>query len=214
MRNNLSFTRPVVAGALFLCLALPAHAVVNGEATLLYWFSEDDVDGVSADSGNAAFRGELWFNDRWGLSGGLYQTDPSGSLSGVDYFNIDGKFRVISATDNNWLAVGVGYQDIDAGFASTSGFRLTLDGHLSLLSILQGYARVAWMPDLDNLTLGVTNLSGGSATEFDIGLMLHPVPLLGIWGGWRTFDTDFDQSGSLSFDLKSDGPYLGIGLDF
>ena len=214
MRFNLPCCRPVLAGILFLLLALPSHAVVNGEATLLYWFSEDDVGGVSADSDNAAFRGELWFNDRWGLTGGLYQTDPSGSLNGVDYFNIDGKVRVISATDNNWLAVGLGYQNIDAGFADTSGFRVTLDGHLSLLSILQGYARVAWMPDLDNLTLGITNLSGGSATEFDIGLMLHPVPLLGIWGGWRTFDTDFDQSGGASFDLTSEGPYLGIGLDF
>jgi hypothetical protein len=214
MRNNLPLIRPVLAGVLFLFLVFPVHAVVNGEATLLYWFSEDEVGSVSANSDNAALRGELWFNDRWGFTGGLYQTDPSGSLGGVDYFNIDGKFRVISATDNNWLAVGLGYQNIDAGIASTSGFRLTLDGHLSLMSILQGYARVAWMPDLDNLTLGITNLSGGSATEFDIGLMLHPVPLLGIWGGWRTFDTDFDQSGGSSFDLTSNGPYLGIGLDF
>ncbi len=187
-----------------------AAGPVDGEVTAVYWLSDTEVDlgnGESDSVGSEAigFRAELWFIEKLGVSAGLFAADLEGSDETVDYNNLDVKWRLLSPTENNFLAVGAGWQQIDVGSEDTGGVRVVADGRVGLVGFLYFYGRAAYVPSLSD----VGELSGGSMTELEAGLMIKPAPFLQLFAGYRSNDVSFD-----AMDWTTDGFVAGVGVNF
>ena len=198
----------------------PAEAVgpADGEVTALYWESDTEVDGISEGSGDVSGRAEIWFLKRCGVSGAYFQPSPGGALDGtkLEYLNLDAKFRVLSPSENNFLALGVGWQKIDvSGEASgdTSGPRVVAEGRFSF-KIVYVYGRVAYLPDLDDLTLGDDTYTSGEGQELEAGVQIKPFPFFQIFAGYRADKVTFDAPEGGSLEVKNEGPVAGIGFNF
>jgi len=199
-----------VVAALAAAVPVAAAGPVDGEVTAFYWLSEttSEFDGSPSfkeDSDDLGFRGELWFFKRLGVSAGMYSADLADSDETVDYTNLDVEWRLISPSENNFFAVGVGWQKIDVGDDDTSGPRVVVEGRVALVGILYFYGRGAYAPDLDD----VGPATGGKASEYDLGVMIKPAPFLQIFAGYRSNRVSFD-----GFDWDTTGPIAGVGINF
>ena len=208
-----SIERIVGAALLVAGLAVApslAAGPVDGEVTAMYWISDTkfEVSGEGSDSvGSEAigFRAELWFIEKLGVSAGLFAADLEDTDETIDYNNLDVKWRLISPTENNFLAVGAGWQQIDVGGEDTGGVRLVADGRVALVGFLYFYGRAAYVPSLSD----VGDVSGGSMTELEFGLMIKPAPFLQLFAGYRSDDVSFD-----GVDWTTDGFLAGVGVNF
>ena len=200
--------------------AVPVRALgpVDLQVTALFWNSDTEVLGVSEPSGDVGFRGEMWVT-RLGVSASFYQPTPEDSLSSLDfqYTDLDVKWKLISPTENNFLALGVGYQKVDLDSSGVSGDsqgpRLVAEGRVGLTNILYFYGRGAYMPDLSDLETGLVTLTDGSGMEYEFGLQLKPFPFLQLFGGYR-FHKDEYETGIGNTEFKHDGFVAGAGVNF
>ncbi len=207
----------VFAASLWTVPAL-ALGPVDGEVTALYWDSDTDVDGVSEGSGDVAGRAEIWFLTRWGVSGAYFQPSPGGLLEGaeLEYLNLDAKIKVFAPTENNFVALGLGWQTVDLSgeeSADTSGPRVVAEGRFSF-KIVYFYGRVAWLPELDDIAFGETTLTNGEGQEAEAGIQIKPFPFFQIFAGYRADKMSFDAPEGGSFEVENKGPVAGIGFNF
>ena len=208
-----SFGRIVAAAVVVVGVAIvPSLAAgpVDGEITAVYWLSDSKFDLGGLDSGTekseaVGFRAELWFVKKLGVSAGLFKADLVDSDETIDYNNLDVKWRLLSPTENNFLAVGAGWQQIDVGMKDTGGVRLVVDGRVALVGFLYFYGRAAYVPSLS----GVDEVEGGSMTELEAGLMIKPVPFVQLFVGYRSDDVSFDAG-----EWTTDGFLAGVGVNF
>jgi hypothetical protein len=213
--------RSVLLSAVALATALaPAQAVgpVDGEVTALYWESETEFDAIVEGSGAPGARADLWFWDRWGASAALFEPSPEGALDGSDlgYANIDLKWRFLSASQNNFLAIGAGWErfTLDGVTEGTSdGVRVLAEGRVGIVKILYFYGRAAYLPELSDLDTGTVVLTNGKGQEGEAGLQLKPLPFLQIFAGYRVNETEFDTPAG-PLELKNEGPVVGLGVNF
>lgn len=210
---------PVLA-ILLAATASPALALgpVDGEVTALYWLSTTQIGSSEEDSPDAGGRAELWFVKKIGISAALVRTDPEGALEGTDleYRNLDLKWRVLSPTENNFLALGVGWQQLELAngdSVDTSGPRAVLEGRVSLVGVLYAYGRAAYLPDLDDWRIGLVTLTNGKGHEIEGGVQLKPAPFLQFFAGYRRNEATFD--GLLGeVEVSTDGIVAGAGVNF
>lgn len=219
-------TRTLRLLALGTVLAVAPHAPawalgpVDGEVTALYWLSDTEVGDTSESSSALGGRAELWFVKKLGVSAGLYRPSPEGSLEGTDfdYKNLDIKWRLLSPTENNFLAVGAGWQKIDFDDngveADTSGPRLVAEGRVGLVNILYFYGRGAYLPDLDDMEVGLVTFTDGKGHELEFGLQVKPMPFVQFFAGYRIQEESFDGPLGFDIDLKHDGIVVGAGINF
>jgi hypothetical protein len=209
-----------LATLVLLGSSLPARALgpVDLEVTALFWNSDTEVLGVSESSGEVGGRAEIWFK-KLGASAALFRPRPEGALSDLDfdYTNLDVKWKLISPTENNFIALGAGYQNVDvtAGGLSddSTGPRLVAEGRVGLTAILYFYGRGAYMPDLSDLEEGTVTLTNGSGFEYEFGLQVKPFPFLQLFGGFRSHKNEYDVPlGTTEF--KHDGIVVGGGVNF
>ena len=207
----------ILAVVATLCMLAPSTAMALGpvdvEVRAAYWLAELDSDGEIDDMEGPGVEASVWFTNKLGVTGALYQTSGSGLLDGldIDFLSLDVKWRLLSPTEHNYLAVGVGYQTTDFdSFISfdTSGPRVLVEGNVGLVGILQGYGRYVYMPDLDDLA----GLTDGSGSEFEAGVKLK-FGIIEIFGGYRAHNMSFDDAGS-SVDLDTNGYLAGVGFEF
>lgn len=198
-----------MAACLLWLSSMPALALadVNGELGLIYW--NDSVSGSLIDGeldvGTFGVYGELWFGNKWGVRANYYNADfENTNFATAKHVTVDVKRRLLSATDNSYLAVGLGYDHFDLeGSGTASGFRLVTDGRLGLAGIVYAYGQFAWIPALGD----VNGLNDVSATEWEFGLVLDPLPFVSVRAGYRIYDIDHSQGGT-----KSDGFLIGGGV--
>lgn len=199
-----------IAAAVFVLGTGSAVAMgpVDGEVTAMYWMSETEVDvgfgSASEDSEDIGFRGELWFMKKLGVSVALFSADLEDSDATIDYNNLDVKWRVLSPTENNFLAVGAGWQQIDLDGDDADGFRVVVEGRVAIVGIVYFYGRGAHAPELD------ADGIDGDMTELEAGVMVKPAPFLQLFGGYRSNDMSFDGG----IDLTTDGFVIGAGVNF
>lgn len=174
-----------------------------------YWW-ENDLDFAQDSSGAGApgFRAELWLANRWGLRGSSFKSDPDEGDE-VDYRSVDLLARLISPTENSYLAVGAGWETIDTGAGDTSGVRLAAEGRVGIVGVVYAYGQAAYFPDLDD----VANAEDLKGKEFEVGLGVNPVPFLHLRGGYRKTEIDYTAGGD-DDSFSSDGFYAGVALKF
>jgi len=196
----------------------PAHSgesVVDGSVNLAWWsnnFSASAID-PSFDAGTVGAEAEVWWQQKWGLKGSLFKSDilESNSREGPDFLSIDLKRRVISASRNNFLAMGLGWESIDfGGEADTKGPRLVLQGSLGLTPILSVYGQTAWLPALEESP----RMADPNGFEFEAGIALKPFPFLSFRAGYKQFRLDFKSLEGANETSKSKGVIIGAGVDF
>ena len=214
----------VLAGLALLTAALaptPAHALgpVDGEATLVYWDSDTEVGSTSASSSNVGGRAELWFFEKLGVSAALYRPEGDDALDGADfeYLNLDVKWRLHSPTENNFIAFGAGWQQVDLSgstAADTSGPRLVVEGRVARAGVFYAYGRGAWLPDLDDWEVAGVPLTDGEGKEIEIGLQVKPAPFVQLFAGWRMHEDTFEGPLGNDLDFQHDGFLLGAGVNW
>ena len=190
-----------------------AAGPVDGQATLNWWANDFDADvgGGKVDAGAFGGSVDLWWNDRWGVSGALYRSDlaDSGSTGDVDYLSIDAKRRILSVTENNFLAAGAGYQQLGFTGGDSHGLRLLVEGRIGLLGAVYAYGQSAWMPVFDD----AGTREDLDALELEAGLGISPLPFITLSAGWRRFDLDFSDSATgIARSTSASGPVFEAGV--
>ncbi len=211
-KNKIPTMKPLIFLFALLCSQVSlALGPLDGEATVEWWnteFKGNPFDG-SLDAGTVSFRGQAWWDQKWGIEGGIKLSDTGNSqLEDQQRFSLDLKRRLFSPTDNTYLAAGVGWEEFDLESGdSTSGIRLSLRGQIGLVGIASLYGQSTWLPSLQD-TSSFTSVSG---TEFETGIVIEPLPFISLKAGYRRFKLDYDFSGA-SEGSSASGFILGTGI--
>jgi hypothetical protein len=192
-----------------------AAGPVDGEIGAIYWNSEFDSSGVAAlasDAGSTGLRAQLWLFNKYGVKAGVYRTDLNdfAAVETSDYTSLDLMWRPLSPTQNNYLAVGLGWQQMDLNTiglqGDTDGVRVNVDGRVGLGKIVFAYGEASYLPSLSDamaLTPALGQFENMSGYEYEFGVSVKPFPFVQIRAGYRMHSVDFDQTGL--------DPLLGFG---
>ena len=176
----------------------------------MLWSNQIDPDNEDVlEGGSINGFAEAWWNQRWGIRGALYRSElDDQDFNSTDHMSIDFKRRFFSLTDNSFVALGAGWEEIELGDGgSYSGPRITAEGRLGVGGVLSIYGQTSWLPDLGD-SGGRFNLEG---REIEAGLSFDPAPFVSLRLGYRRFRLDYDSAGA-SDSTESDGFILGAGF--
>lgn len=222
--------RWMLAAALAVVGASPALAVgpVDVEVGVAYWqqdytWQTDPGDfAIARSADDLGYWGKIWaFN--WGLSAAQFKGNWNGGTT--DYLSIDLMRKVIHPTRNNYLALGVGWQQIDyqvdigtlVASTDSTGARLVADARVGLIGMLYAYGNAAYLfgmsgPDFDDNKYGT-----GDGIEYEFGLAVKPAPFLWLRVGYRLtrVSWNFAANGDSYTDTReSDGYLAALSLTF
>lgn len=199
---------------LWLPVAATAAGPLDGQATVNWWANDFDADVGDAEVDAGAVGGEvqLWWDERWGLAGALYRSDPADTTgdNDTDYLSLDFKQRLFSATEHNYLAAGIGYERLDmSDDGRAQGLRLLVEGRVGIAGAVYAYGETAWIPVLED-TDTRENLD---ALELEAGIGVSPLPFITLNAGWRKFALDFtDTATNSGRSTSSSGPVFEAGI--
>lgn len=209
----------VVAG---LILLMPSGAMAwkpaGGAVELVYWLGEMDFSGETDDMEGYGIEADVGITTRLVASLDYYPTNGGGVFTQLDtnYVALDLKWKLLSAGKKGFLSAGLGWQStsltIPGDRISTKGFRLVVEGEAALGGRFRGYARVAYLPDLDDLAPQVT---AGDGLEYSLGLRLD-VRYFDIVAGYRVHDMSFEFGGigPASIEIDNAGYVAGLAWKF
>ena len=220
-------------GLFVLATILPAPALamgpVDGEIGAVWWANDQDSHygdtTISADGGAPGYRAELWFVKRYGLRAERYSSDTGDTGGGTsDYTSLDFMWRAFSPTENNYIAFGAGWQQIDldmVGLAGeTSGVRLAVEGRVALGGLFYIYGHGCYLPSLDDAiaadpAFGPLRNMDGSMLE--AGVSWRMAPFVSMRAGYRRQDINFDTTlldVAIDGEAESSGYLLGLTFRF
>ena len=194
--------------------ATPALALgpVDIDTGIVYWLSETEDESETVDSEAPGGFVDLGFGDHWVVGVSYFKADPDGGDS-IDFTNVSVKYKFISASRNNFFALGVGAEQLGIGNADSTSARVFAEGRVSM-KIVYFYARAAYLPELGDLDTGVGTFQGDSGTDFDAGVGIKPLPFFYIYAGYADKTRTFEIPSFGDVDLKVNGPYAGVGFNF
>ncbi len=154
--------------------------------------------------------GQIWLNDKWSGQSSLHTTNGfDKGQNGHSQWTIDIKRRLLSATENTYLAMGLGWNDLTATDGeSSSGVRFVAEGRVGIFgpAYLFGQAALSpWMSDLGN------NIDP-YGKELELGLAVDPIPSLSFRAGYRSYWLDSADSSADTSIRHTDGFYIGGGV--
>jgi len=202
--------------AVFLIGLMPrvwALGPIDGEITVSLWNNQFESDLVSGDvdAGSLALNGEIWIGDKWGLKAARYESDLEGTaISNQSRTQIELRRRFFSLSDNNFLALGAGIEDIELfNGESSNGLRLSIEGRVAVTPVTYLFARGALLPDMSDAG-GFSNLTG---SEVELGASFTPFPFISVKVGFLRLNLDFDNAdGGAGSSTESDGFLIGAGI--
>jgi hypothetical protein len=176
---------------------------------------------VEDSAGDLGLRAELWLFERIGFAGAFLRSNVEDITLDDDtatYAHLDVRLRLFSPTENNFFALGVGWQQADfqlsPGFGDTSGLRVVAEGRVSA-GIVYVYGEVAYMPDLDDVEAFPTGLVNVEGLEYEVGISFKPAPFFQIRVGYHSLELDMERElTGIDQTLKADGFLLGVGITF
>lgn len=206
-----------------LLLLRNAYALgpIDGEVSINYWDAElTAADGLGGNTVETGFvHADLWFVDKVGLSAEWIDSDISLDFSSESANAVNARknilvqYRVASFSDNNFIALGGGLEEIDfKNGGSAMGPKLNAQWRVGLPLNIFAYARAAVVPTYQDTDL----LDNLSSIEYELAANFTPFPLVNIRGGYRSFKLDFDaEKGIVTGDGNDfDGVFVGVGLHF
>ncbi len=221
-------TQGILVRAVIVCslLGSPALAVgpVDGEVGALWWNNDFDAElgsqNASASAGAPGFRGEVWLFEDYGMRAALFESDPDGAGDKTDYTSIDLMWKAFSPTENNYFAFGVGWEDADLAGIETSGARLSVEGSVGIITVLQAYGQASYLPSMDEFeATPEVSFEDMNGHELELGLAWNAAPLVNVRAGYRQTVMDFTEVDSLlaqktDGSTESKGLLVGVGLRF
>jgi hypothetical protein len=200
--NKVIRTVTILVG-LCLTVSFPTLAVgpIDGEVSALYWANTYETSSLgpstSSDAGAPGLKAQLWMLERYGLTASRYGSDADGP-QGADYTSVDLMWRALSPTENNYVAVGLGWQQMDLSglSASTSGVRLGVEGSIGIVKVLKAYGHGSYLPALDDVPVAnpsLSDLHDVDAFEYELGLAWTATPFLNVHAGYRVNSVSFSQ---------------------
>lgn len=204
-----------------LCGPVLAAGPIDGEVSAVWWANDFDTKSetasTSTDAGAPGLRAEMWMFNRYGLRASQFGSDPDGS-DGADYTSVDVMWRALSPTENNFLAVGLGWQqmDVDGLDEATSGARVTVEGRVSLMGMLYAYGHGSYLPSLSDTDAAdpqqgeFRDLDG---YEYELGVAWNAMPFMDVHAGYRVNNMSFTQEAVAPLSGPPGGPILPIGGD-
>ena len=153
---------------------------------------------------------KTWIGDKWGVRGSWFDSDLEGeAFSDQSRLSLVLRRRLISVSDNNFIAVGGGFEHIELENGDSSdGLRVSLEGRFGLPGSVFLFGRAAWIPILED----AGNFEDVSATEVDAGIHITPIPFVSLRLGYLKYELDYDDVSSQSTGSKTSGFYLGAGF--
>ena len=235
MRNRMRTIFMTIVLAVLCSAPVLALGPVDGEVGAVWWASDYDSTGGSAslsgDGDAPGYRAELWLLHRFGFRASVYSSDLDDlGVESADYTSLDFMWRAFSPSENNFLAIGAGWQEMDLApvglDGDTSGVRISLDGRIGLPGPFYLYGTASYLPALDDapatdpLLGSFENLEG---SEVDLGLSWTIVPFVAFRAGYRTQTVDFTRTGfaplpgqpaEMDGEVESTGYVAGLSFRF
>ena len=165
------------------------------------------------NSGKLYRYGEQWWERKWGARGAIYQSDHNGlDFDTNKHLAVDVKRRLFSSPGNSYLAVGLGWDDIELSDAeSTSGMRFVAEGRYDLFGPAYLFGQAAATPWLSDIE-GVVDPFG---TELEIGLAINPYPSMSLKAGYRNYWLgSANTENEILYDTGARGVFLGGGINW
>ena len=199
-----------------MCMFItPSYALgpVDGELGIAWWANDFDADfsDTSIDAGSVFIYGEGWLGDKWGIRGAWYDSDLEGeALSNQTRTNLELRRKLFSPTDNNFLALGFGVENIDLeNGGDAQGIRVGTEARLGIPGPIFLYGKYAWVPEFGD----ARNFDDISATEIDLGMHITPFPFMSLRIGYLKYELDYENTDvGLSGSSDASGFYLGGGF--
>ena len=184
---------------------------VDGEVILSLWNNqfESDLGDGEADLGSLTASGEIWIGDNWGLRIARFESDlEETELNNETRTQLELRRRLLSASDNNFFALGVGAESIDlVNGESSEGLWLSAEARLALTPVTYFYGRGAYLPWMED----AGDFSDITGSELELGVSFTPLPFVSVKLGYLTLDLDYESGGS-GGSASSDGLLIGAGL--
>jgi hypothetical protein len=192
------------------------HAVgpVDVELGALYWGASTD-DGIANESSGApAAFGNLWLKNSLGFAASRYDVSPEGSLEGTDsdFTTVDVRWRWLSASRNNFVALGLGAERVGLVDDATTAPRVSVEGRVSV-KIVYFFARGAYLPTMGSMMIEGIPYDGRTGYELEGGLAVKPAAFISIYAAYKSNTIDLaGPTGDVS--LTSSGPAAGLVFSF
>jgi len=131
-------------------------------------------------------------------------------LNPSNQWTVDIKHKLFSATDNTYLAMGLGWNDIEMVQGDiSSGMRFVAEGRVGIYGPAYLFGQAALSPWMTNSGSDVAPFG----KELELGLAINPLSSMSFRAGYRSYW--LDSSGLSEEDAamnQADGFYLGGGL--
>jgi hypothetical protein len=188
---------------------------VDVELGAMYWDADTEIVEVSESASSPAIFGNVWMKNALGFGVSHYQATPEGSLDGADsdFTAVDAKWRFLNATRNNFVAVGLGAEQVGFVDDSTISPRLVVEGRVSV-KMVYFFGKGAYLPTLGEMTVEGVPLDGKTGMELEAGVGFHPIPLLSINLSYMSKQMDFESAVVGDVSVDNAGPMLGLVFTF
>ena len=222
-----TLSQMALALVVLCCAAAPARAIgpLDAEVGAVWWANEFDAGGVTTTAGAPGYRAELWLFNKYGMRASQFSSDLDDlGAESSDYTSIDLMWRPFSSSDNSFVAVGLGWQDMDMqslGLSdSTSGARISAEGRLGIFGALYAYGNYSYLPELDD-TPAINPLLGTfedmDGYEYEVGVSWNVAPFVSLRAGYRVNSVDFvlnDGIVATAGNTESAGFLAGASINF
>jgi len=155
--------------------------------------------------------GQGWLNDKWQGQSSLYKTkNLDTGLLDTSQWSVDITRRLLSVKQNTYIAMGLGWNDIEmAAGESSFGMRFIAEGRVGLYGPAYLFGQAALSPWMTN----AGHLIDPFGQELELGLAVNPLPSMSLRAGYRGYWLDSAQSSpDSSLRSQTDGFFVGGGL--
>lgn len=155
--------------------------------------------------------GQSWMSEEWQGHSSLYKT-KSLDVGKIDssQWSVDVTRRLLSAKKNTYLAMGLGWNDIEMVDGESSfGMRFIAKGRVGIYGPAYLFGQAALSPWMTS----VGQLVDPFGKELELGLAVNPLPSMSLRAGYRGYWLDSAESYSdPSLRGQTDGFFIGGGL--
>ncbi len=205
----------IFSSALLFCGTAHAFGMYDSYADTQWWdAASQKTSDPSAINNDALYDyGEQWWNQKWGARGAIYQSDQSGlDFDSNKHLAVDVKRRLFTTPGNSYLAVGLGWDDIELpGDESTSGMRFVAEGRYGVVGPAYLFGQASFTPWLSE----IENMAGPNGKELEIGLAVNPFPSMSLKAGYRNYWLDSGNPGDATlYNSGNSGLFFGGGINW